>query len=237
MYKSKALVGLLLVVYILCVIFQFYGNGYMFVSLKSIILPIITLIYFLNVKKKTLFFTLFLVFYSVSDLLVFLKPYTSQAIDYYLGNSLYILSYICLLIEISKSVSLPYILRHFKLHILVLTILNVYIIYVLQVIVYSRALITNAYYLELMYNIVVLMLLSVSLINYFYRDNIKSLYLFLGALCIVFAEVIWVAYTYISERSLLNIVYITLYVLAFYFFFKQSEILYEERDNSNMLLQ
>lgn len=237
MYKSKVLVGLVILVYMLSVLFQFGGNDIIANALKSFILPVITLMYFLNVKNKTLFFTLFLVLYSISDLLLFLKPYVSNHVDYYLGNSLYILSYICLLIEISKSVSVLHVIRHYKIHVLVLTILNIYIVYVLQVIVDPYVAKTNEYYVELVYNIVMLMLLSVSLVNYFYKDNVKSLYLFLGALCIVFGEVIWVAYNYISERNLLNVVYITLFILAFYFFFKQSEIIYDENDEANMLVQ
>ena len=44
------------------------------------------------------------------------------------------------------------------------------------------------YYFELVYNIITLSLLSIALLNYFYRDNQKSLYLFLGVLCLVFSE-------------------------------------------------
>ncbi len=237
MNKSKALVILALLLYILSVIFQFSDEDVIANALKSIILPVVTLLYFVKIKKKSLFFTLFLVLFSISDLMIFSTPYISHNVDYYLGNSLYILAYASLLVEVSKSISLLYVLRNYKIHLLVLTILNIYLIYVLQVIVDPFVDKTNEYYVELIYNIVMLLLLSVSLVNYFYRDNVKSLSMFLGALCIVFGEVIWVAYTYISERNLLNAVSTTLYVLAFYFFYKQSKIEQEvEREEVNMLV-
>jgi hypothetical protein len=238
MNKSKVLVILALLLYVLSVIFQFSDEDVIANALKSIILPVVTLLYFVTVKKKSLFFTLFLVLFSISDLMIFLTPYTSHNIDYFLGNILYILAYAFLLVEVSKSISLVYVLRNFKIHLLVLTILNVYLIYVLQVIVDPFvANKSNEYYVELIYNIVMLLLLSVSLVNYFYRDNVKSLSMFLGALCIVFGEVIWVAYTYITERHLLNAISTSLYVLAFYFFYKQSKIAQEaEREEVNMLI-
>jgi low temperature requirement protein LtrA len=106
----------------------------------------------------------------------------------------------------------------------VLLALNIWLVYVLQSIVLSELNRKSEYYLELTYNIVMLILLSGSLLNYFYRDNQKSLYLFLGALCIVFSEVIDVAYMYISQRALLNFLSTTLSLSAFYFLCKQTNL-------------
>jgi hypothetical protein len=236
MYKSKILLGLVFLFYALSVIFQFIGYSDVANSFKSFILPMVTVFYFLNFNHKTLFFSLFLVFYSISDLLSFIQPYTSHNVDYFLGNSLYIMAYTCLILEICKSVCLFHVLRNYKIHILVLTVLNIYIVYVLQVIINSVIAETSEYYVELTYNIVMFLLLSMALINYFYRDNLKSLYLFLGSLCLVFGEVIWVAYTYISERNLLNVLSTTLFVIAIYFFYKQSLLIHEDREEAHMLI-
>lgn len=227
MDKSKTLAVIAALLYLLSVIFQFSNNEPVASALKSVILPTITVFYFLKIRRKTLFFSLFLVLFSASELLTLVEIYLPYLINYYLGNALYILAYSCLIIEISKSISLKNILRNYKIHLLVLTVLNVYIVYVLQTIVNPYVDKTNEYYVELLYNVVMLSLLSVSLLNYFHKDNVKSLYLFLAALCIVFGEVIWVAYTYISARDLLKVVSTTLYVLSFYFFFKQSKLKHE----------
>ena len=51
--------------------------------------------------------------------------------------------------------------------------------------------------------------------------------MFLASLCIVFSEVIQIAYLYISAKILLDILSTILLVVAFYFFYKQA-ILNEE---------
>ena len=237
MDKSKVLVFITLLLYLLSVVFQFNGEDVVANSLKSAILPTITLLYFLTIKRKALFFTFFLVLFSTSELLVLIENYLPHVINYYLGNSLYILAYTSLIIEIIKSISFSHILKYHKIHLIILTCLNIYIVYVLQVIVNPYVEKTNEYYVELVYNIIMLSLLSFALLNYFHKDNVKSLYLFLAALCIVFGEVMWVAYTYISARDLLNVVSTTLYVVSFYFFFKQSKLRHEVRkDELSMLV-
>ena len=224
MNKSKALVILALLLYILSVAFQFRNEDVIANALKSIILPVVTVLYFITVEKKTLFFVLFLMLFSISELMVFIAPYIPRDLYYYLANCLYACAYTSLVVEVLKSISLSYSIKHYIIHILVLTILNIYLIYVLQIIIEPHVDGSNKYYLELAYNMVMLILLSVTLINYFYRDNVKALYFFLGSLCIVFAEVIWVAYTYITARELLKVVSTTLYLLSYYFFYKQSTI-------------
>ena len=232
MYKSKVLVTLVLVIYVLFAVFGFVGNEDIAFTFDSLILPLVAVMYFAFFKKKTVFFTLFLLCYAGSDVIGLVIGNLNESsmtplifqIDYYVGNSLYILSYIFLFIEICKSLNIVHVLKNFAVHIIVLLALNIYLIYVLQSIVIPELSKGGEFYLELTYNIVMLLLLSGSLLNYFYRDNQKALYLFLGALCIVFSEVIDVAYIYISQRALLNFLSTTLSLSAFYFFCKQTSL-------------
>ncbi|GAA4885608.1 hypothetical protein GCM10023311_05480 [Flaviramulus aquimarinus] len=231
MYKSKVLVSFVLVLYILFAILEFSGNSGVAYYLNALIIPVIALIYMLFVKNKNIFFSLFLFCYSLSDLMgiaIYSISFNEDSIiydfDYYVGNSLYILAYLFLFIRISSSMSFLHVLRNFKIHIVVLTILNIYLVYVLQMILNPYNGLYNNYYLELTYNIVMLLVLSAALLNYFFRDNKKSLYLFLGSLCIVFSEVIDVAYIYIAQRSLLNVLATSLALGAFYFFYQQSKL-------------
>ena len=55
--------------------------------------------------------------------------------------------------------------------------------------------------------------------------------LLLGALCIVFSEVIQVAYFYVSDLNVLNVAFSILLVLAFSFFYIQSNLSYQERES------
>jgi hypothetical protein len=236
MDKSKFLLGVVAIVYALYVYFQLQNEIVVSNALRSFILPTIALLYFLTVKRKSLYFTLFLVIYAVSDLLMVFEPYISNKVNYYLGNSLYIIAYSCLLLEVCKSVCVFRVVKNFKIHIIVLSILNVYILYVLHVIVDPRLGDTNQLYIEIVYNVVMLLALSLALVNYFYRDNVKSLYVFLGSMCLVFSEVIWVAYIYISASIFLNILSTSLYVIAFYFFYRQAQLFNSSRSEEMSIL-
>jgi len=231
MNKFKLLASFVLLVYVLFVVFQFSGSNLIAQNLRSLIFPLVALTYFLCTKDKSIFFVLFLILYSLSDILsLFLYD---KHVDYLVGNLLYILAYIMLLIEICKFINLPHILKNFKVHLIVLTALNIYIVYILQLITDPHILVSYEYFIEIIYNVVMLLLLSSSLLNYFHKGNKKSLYLFVGSLCVVFSEVINVAYLYVAQQSLLNFISTTLGLLAFYFLYQQST--YDNTEDMNVL--
>jgi len=232
MYKSKVLIGFVLMCYILFAIFEFSGNEMIAFYFDSLIVPLITIIYILFVERKSKLFLMFLICYSLSDILgivVDRMPYDESLLlynfEYYAGNALYIIAYMFLIIKIGKSLNFKHVVKYFKMHLMVLSVLNVYLLYVLHAIINPNLVLESDYYLELTYNIVLLLLLSIALLNYFYKDNKKSLYLFLGALCIVFSEVMDVAYIYVAQRCFLNFLSTTLTLGAFYFFCQQSRLL------------
>lgn len=243
MYKSKVLMGFVLMLYILFSVFEFTGNYDLSFYFDCLIIPSITLIYILLVKNKNVYFFLFLLFYTIGDLFVLLIdfiPIKEESIlynyEYYISNSMFIIAYVFLFVKIIKSLCMMHVLRNFKIHLVVLTVLNVYLIYVLQVIVKPNMVMSMDYYFELVYNIVTLLLLSVALLSYFYRDNKKSLYMFLGVLCLVFSEVIDVAFIYIAQRSILNFLATTLSLGAFYFLYQQSKLLDKPREEEAYML-
>lgn len=243
MNKSKVLVGFVILLYVLFVFFEFSGRYNLSLYFDCLMIPLITLIYILYIKKKNILFLLFLLFFTISDLYVLstdilVNNQESALYDYnyYIANSLFVLAYVFLFIKISKSICIAHVLKNFKIHIIVLAILNIYLIYVLQVIVEPNMVMDLDYYFELIYNVVTLLLLSVALLNYFYRDNQKSLYLFLGVLCIVFSEVIDIAFIYLAQRNILNFFSTTLSLGAFYFLYQQSKLLNKSREVRNYTL-
>lgn len=223
MKKSKLLIGFVLLLCVVYAVFQFIDYGSVSTMASALIVPSITLMYFLNVKSRSFYFTAFLVLYSISELLVFISPFIPIQLDYYIGNTLYISAYICLIYEILKSMSLKLVLKNFSVHLVVLSALSAYIVYVLLKLV-SPLIIGFEFVVEFVYNLVTLLLLSVALLNYIYRDTKKSLLMFFGALCIVFSEVIQIAYFYISARNILNFSYTVLLIVSFFFFYMQSKI-------------
>ncbi|MCF7568176.1 hypothetical protein L3X37_07345 [Sabulilitoribacter arenilitoris] len=224
MGKSKVLIGLIVLSYILFVVFQFKGDEVVASSFSSAVFPLIALFYWVTIKSKNLCFCLFLISYSLSELLFYAIDFIPYIYFYYIGNTLIMLSYAFLLFEVCRYVCIKDVLKNFKIHIIVLTGLNIYMAYILQEAINPYIEMTFEYLLEITYNIVMLLLLSISLLNYLYKDDKKSLFFFFGALCIVFSEVINVAYLYVSHQSLLNFMSVSLFLIASYFLYKHSKI-------------
>ena len=228
MNKSKIMVGTIIFVYLAFVVSQFSNHHHLATIFDALLLPLISIAYFIGDYKKNVLFTVFLLAYSIADLMVLFVDQIPYELYYYVGNGLYIIAYLALSIKILKSLSFLEIIKNYKLHVIVLTALNIYIAYVLQVIVNPYVSMGNEYFVEIIYNISMLLLLSVSLLRYFYKDDKKSLYMFLGSLAIVFSEVIGVAYMYVAQQNLLNFLTTTLTVLALYFYCKQTKLSNEE---------
>jgi len=223
MTKSNILIGLVVLLSMLFIVFQFNNNEVLSTMVRSLIVPMITLLYFINVKKRSFFFTMFLVLFSISEITVLFSRYFPAQSEYFVGNSLYILAYIFLIYEILKGLDFTYLFKNFSIHLLILSALNIYVIYVLLKIE-DPFVIGFEFVIEFIYNIVTLFLLSISLLSYFCKDNRKSLLIFLGSICIVFSEVIQIAYYYIAEKNLLSLSYSILLILAFCFYYYQSTI-------------
>ena len=232
-----------MIFYLLFAVFEFSGYEIMAYYFNSLIAPLITVLYIVFIERKSKLFLMFLICYSFPDILGLvirnmphdesLKLYDFQ---YYLGNALYILAYLLLSIKIIKSLNFKQILKYFKTHVIVLSLLNIYLLFVLHTIINPNLVRASDYYLELSYNIIVFLLLSMALLNYFYKDNKKALYLFLGALCIVFSEVLDIAYIYVDQRCSLNILATTLALGAFHFLYQQSKLLNIENDQGKYVV-
>lgn len=229
---SKIFITILTICFFLFAICELAGYYILSTFFDSIMVPLITVCYLVLAKEKSIWFFLFLIFYSISDFLGFIVEWTVvdfnldesvfYKVDYYLSNILYDLAYLCLIVKISKFLSISFVLKNLWIHIIVLAFLNIYLIYVLQLVSGANLRYEFESLLEVLYNSIVLFLLSISLLNYFYNDNKKSLYLFLGSLCIVFSEVMDVAYIYVSRMSLIYILGSFFTLVAFYFFYLQS---------------
>ena len=217
---------------VLFTIFQINGREFLSSGSKSLIAPLFTALYFLNVTQRSRYFSLFLILFSIAEISTVFEYFTidwsQEYLDayYIIGNSVYILAYFFLILEVLKTINLRKVLKSYFIHVIVLLALNIYIVYVLITIVNPKFQVDSEYLIgvELVYNIIMLLLLTLALISYFYNDNRKTLLLFFGSICIVFSEVIQIAYFYIADQDLLNIAQTILFVLAFSFFYFQSKV-------------
>lgn len=230
MSKTKILIGFIILLCVLFIVFEFSDISWLSDVTRGFIVPAITMLFIINYGLKQCSFTMFLVLFSIAELISIsqLIPFLSQNVPYvvfyYACNGLYGLSYSFLVYRIVKSLNIRLILKSFFVHILVLVILNGYLLYVLYNIMSPFLVSIGENFIELFYTVAILLVLSTSLINFLYKDTKKSLYLFLGSLCIVFSEVIQIAYLYISQKELLDVFYSTLLVIAFYLFYKQATL-------------
>ena len=82
----------------------------------------------------------------------------------------------------------------------------------------------HEYSLEYFYNAVIMLLVTVALINFMYRENKKAMNLLVGSIFIVFSEVVQMAYFYVAEINILNVLCSVFLILAFLFFYLQANL-------------
>ena len=238
MQKRNILLGFIIVLALVYVGLQIFEQQNIASYVRPIILPLLALSYCLVSKDRSSNFFYFLLFYSIAELSSLFNYYAqySYFVDnllYYGGNILYITAYTFLIIEIFKSMNIKRIFNRFTAYILILVALDIYsIILVTDIAIKSEILFgVYDYLIEIVYNTVIMLLLTITLINYISKHTKKAMNLLLGALCIVFSEVIQVAYYYVSEQNILSIVYSILLVLAFTFFYIQSNLIYADSES------
>lgn len=218
MRKTQFLVSFIIVLSALFVFLEIKQFYYFSAVVKALVVPTVTVLYFVHIKKPKMYFSAFLVLFSISELLTFIRPYLPVNFEYYLGNALYLMAYLCFVLGLLNRVNFKYVAKQFKFTLLILFGLNCYMLYVLFTIV-NLDLSAESIFLEFVYNAIILFVLTFSFLNYLYRDNKKALLLFVGATCLVFSEVIQYAFFYVAEMSWLNILGFAFFVLAFLFLY------------------
>ena len=194
----------------------------------AIMCLLLTFLYCSGTRNKQSFFFYFLITFSFSIILDFISrfvPLDENSIDftYYVGNILFIVSYIFLIYLSIKSMGLKEIVSKFSVTIVILAILIVFSVTLITETT-QNVLTTPEYILEFVYNAVIMVLLSVSLINYMYRDDYKAMLFFIGSTLIFFSEIIQLAYYYIDDMEYLAAAYSIFLVLGFMLFYQQSQL-------------
>ncbi|RLD30224.1 MAG: hypothetical protein DRI75_00690 [Bacteroidetes bacterium] len=237
MQNKKILLGFIIVLAIVFIGLQIFNMQEIAEYVRPLILPLLLISYCLTRKERSSYFFYFLLFYSITEFSSFFthfarESYFVDSLMYYGGNTLYITAYVFLILEIFKSMNVKRIFNRFTTYILILVALDIYSIILVTDIAIKSELLYGVYdyLIEITYNIVIMLLLSITLINYISKHTKKAMNLLLGALCIVFSEVIQVAYYYVSDQNILSIVYSSLLVLAFTFFYFQSSLNYEDSE-------
>lgn len=197
-------------------------------TLSAITLVLLTILYYKWTKKKSTFFFWFLVVFTLADLIGLVSYYVPRVklgqIDYlyYSANILYMLSYTFLIIKILKGFNFRKVFYELSIPIIVLVILDVFCVTLVTATAENEFTLYQ-YVLEFTYNTIIMVLLSVALINYMYRNDNKSMLFLLGSIFMSFSEIIQLAYYYVLDDTNLSLIYSFLLVAAFVFFYLQSQ--------------
>ena len=197
--------------------------GYTLVSSisKALVFPVFLYLYLTEPGIKSKSFIGFLLVFSLSGIYAVVMAMCSILYSY-LTSMPYIIAYICLLVYMIKAFSFRQLVKRFKYYLLVLLVFNAYVIFTLnQMILEDESLKINTleFFVEGVYNLCVLLVLSFSLLNYLYHDTRTGFLLFLASVCIVFSEMVQVAYIFISADYILNVTYSLLLIIGFYFIY------------------
>lgn len=237
MSLQRILVGILIVLSIVFIGFQIYEMEVEASGIRALLLLLLTVLYFVRVKNRNFFFILFLGTFSVAEILNFIgwqiPPVPNNSFDtmYYIANSLYILAYSFLTIQILTSMNLVEVLKKYPFPLIILIILDVFSVIVVTNTTLDR-LNYYEYFVEFVYNAVIMILLTVALINYLHKNDKKAINLLIGSIFIFFSEVIQLAYFYVANINLLNVICSLFLVMAFVFFYLQSRLIYQPQEES-----
>ena len=204
---------------------------------RAAIVILFTLLYYNQTNTLRSYFFLFLTTFALADIIGlsfwFIELSTSSFdYTYYICNSLYIMSYVFLIVMVLISMNLRDVIIKLPVHIVILVVLDILCVTIVTDTTKDELSIYQ-YSLEFIYNAVIMSLLTLSVINYIYKVDKASMNLLIGSLFIVFSEMIQLAYYYVLEINVLNVLCSLFLVIAFLFFYLQ-EIL-EETEELNSL--
>lgn len=218
-YKTISLVLVTLVVLTLL------GNLFQIQILSEIawilILPTLLIFYSIYQNKKDILFIIFLVGFALSEILK-LWFITSEMLYYYTSYTCIMVAYSSLIVFFLKGIKFKKLFKSFKLHLIILLVFNLYILYTLnEMILHDETVevFTFIFFIEVVYNVLILLMLSISLLYYLHNESKQALLLFLACVCIVFSEMVQVAYVFISAEIFLRIGYLLLMAIGFGFIY------------------
>ncbi|MDN3494018.1 hypothetical protein [Winogradskyella bathintestinalis] len=229
MIISKILKVVLLLLGGVFVALQTQGYGLEGAALMTVLLFLCTVLYIKNTDKKSNLFLGFLITYTLAQFFTFLIFYFYDEplgqFDYYylIANFLYISAYTILIIRILAKINLKKVISSFIIPVIILIVLDVFCVYMVSSTA-NYPFNSHEFVIETLYNVVLMTLLSIAMLNYMYRNDKKSILFLLASIFVVFSEIIQIAYYYILDVNQLGFTYSLFLVAALFFFYIQSQL-------------
>ncbi|MCA0133068.1 hypothetical protein [Winogradskyella alexanderae] len=222
----KVLLLLLAGVYIVFkgIAFEIEGD-----ATSALAMLLLTLLYGIWTPRKNIYFLWFLILHTAGLIVGYFSWYGPDLYVgdtdyfYYTSNSLFILSYFVITLKFLRQLDFKSVFSQLSGPIFILIVLDIFCVSLVTATAVSTLNIYE-YTLEYVYNGIIMVFLSVTLINYMYRNDTKSMMLLIGSISVVFSEIIQLTYYYVLQNNILVFVYSFLLVIAFIFLYKQSQI-------------
>jgi len=162
------------------------------------------------------FFLCFLFCFGLSDICYRIGG--NIANSYTISNALLVIGYIFLTIHIISDLNLRQLVKRFFLNIVVLIGVGIYLFLELNYMVFLEG---NhlANYINISYNLVIITLLGLALLNYLYHDSLITLKLLIACALLIFSEFVQTTYFFIGSQKLLSNAYTILLSLSYFSFF------------------
>jgi len=194
---------------------------------------LLNILYYKYTENKSKLFMGFLTLYTIAQFVGFISYFMPIDFDspygdfyYYFSNIFCITAYILLICSIIKKLDIRKIFAQLYIPIIILLVLDIFSLTIFsETTEHTLSKAENNF--EYIYNAVVMILLSIALINYMYRNDNKSMLILIASIFIVFSEIIQFAYYYILQDNNLSFVYSFFLVLAFIFLYLQSQVQFE----------
>lgn len=189
-------------------------------ALELSLVPVVTILYLLLGKNKSICLSIFFIFYSIADIINILDFNAVSNWSYFVCNTLYIIAYFFLMLYITKSLNFKLVFKRYLFDFVVLLLLDTYMIYVLVNLVkpldFESDYVGVIQLVEFVYSLNLIIVLSLSFLNYVQNVTKKHLFLFVACVLIVFSELVLIGYYYIVEDILISYVSTVLFVCGIF---------------------
>ncbi|WP_034057855.1 hypothetical protein [Lacinutrix jangbogonensis] len=172
-------------------------------TLELALVPVVTVLYLLLVKNRSKCLSIFFILYSITDIINILDFNAISDWAYFVCNTLYIGAYFFLMLYIIKSLSFKLVFKNFLLDFVVLILIDLYMVYVLISMIkpldFESNQLVSMQLIELVYNLIIIIVLSLSFLNFVQNAVKKYFLLFVSCVLITFSELMLIGYYYIVE--------------------------------------
>lgn len=218
LYLQRVLAFMLIVICCFLVLFVTEDDRFMTKVCFCLISMTLVLCSVNNALKIKDSFFYFLLLYFSAELLTVMFPRSDNELLYVAINSVYILSFLVLIFFTINTINLSDLWQKFGKSLIVLLLFSGVLLYNMNDIMFGSeniALFSACYFVDSIYNIVIILLLCSAFLSFIYNDSKKTLLLFLVCLSFVFSDVIQLADIYISNYKILFILFSTFKLVGF----------------------